>query len=64
LESFTEAVYQRTLSIDGIKIIQGTPDVDLNTIGVTKVGGMTVEVIDPTEDYLKVSSEAIVVLKQ
>ncbi len=35
-------------------MLEGAPEVDLDTAGSTKVGGMVVEVIDPVEDYLKV----------
>jgi hypothetical protein len=44
----------KTLSIDRVRMLEGAPEVDLDTVGSTKVGGMVVEVIDPVEDYLKV----------
>ena len=46
----------KTLSIDKIRTLEGSPDVDLDTVGSTKVGAMMVEVIDPVDDYLKVRS--------
>lgn len=35
-------------------MLEGTPDVDLDSVGSTQVGAMVVEVIDPVEDYLNV----------
>jgi phosphoglucomutase len=49
-EKLTDAIYARTRAITSYRIIKG-PDVDLARIGSTKVGGMTVEVIDPVADY-------------
>ncbi|KAG5182433.1 Phosphoglucomutase, cytoplasmic [Tribonema minus] len=49
----TEAVYALTQTIAAYKTLDGTPDVDLETVGVTDVGGMRVEVVDPTEDYVR-----------
>jgi len=53
-ETLTDKIYERTLEIGRIKIMEETPDVDLDTIGTTNVGEMVVEVIDPAEDYLQV----------
>lgn len=55
LEAFTDAVYSKTLAIDRVRMLEGAPEVDLDTVGSTNVGGMVVEVIDPVEDYVKVS---------
>jgi phosphoglucomutase len=54
LESFTDAVYKRTLSVDRVEIVPDYPDVDLARLGETRMGNMVVEVIDPVEDYIKV----------
>jgi phosphoglucomutase len=49
-EGFTNAVYARTLEISEYRTAE-TPDVDLDTLGISKVGDMVVEVIDPVTDY-------------
>ncbi len=49
-ESVTDAIYQRTESITQYRI-SDAPDVDIDTIGVTQLDGMRVEVIDPVADY-------------
>jgi len=49
-DSFTEPVYARTRRISQYRTTD-TPDVDLERLGVTRVEEMTVEVIDPVEDY-------------
>lgn len=49
-ETVTEAIYARTLEIDRW-LAEDTPDIDLDTLGTTSVGTMTVEVIDPVADY-------------
>jgi phosphoglucomutase len=49
-EKITEAVFARTKVIDRFRIVDA-PDVDLTRIGKTTVEGMTVEVIDPVDDY-------------
>ena len=49
-EGVTGAIHARTLSIDRWLTVD-TPDIDLDTTGTTKVGGMAVEVIDPVADY-------------
>ncbi|MDD3797980.1 MAG: alpha-D-glucose phosphate-specific phosphoglucomutase [Novosphingobium sp.] len=49
-EGVTEAVYARTQEIDRWLTVDA-PDIDLDTLGTTQVGGMTVEVIDPVADY-------------
>lgn len=37
------------LELKSYRTVVGTPDVDLDVVGKTKVGGMDVEVIDPVE---------------
>eukprot|EP01037_Dinobryon_pediforme_P003617 gene3617-3664_t len=49
-ESVTEAIYARTTTIDRWLTVEA-PDVDLDTIGDTPVGTMTVSVIDSVADY-------------
>lgn len=48
-EKVTEAIHARTLAIAEYRIVDG--QVDLDVIGETQVGGMTVEVVDPVADY-------------
>lgn len=55
-ESVTEAIYARTKKISEYKIID-EPDVDINTLGETKLGKMTVEVIDSVKDYVQLMEE-------
>ena len=49
-ESVTEAIYARTTTIDRWMTVDA-PDVDLDNVGDTVVGAMTVSVIDPVADY-------------
>jgi phosphoglucomutase len=49
-EKITDAIFARTKTISAYRI-SDAPDVDLDTIGETKVEGMTVSVIDPVADY-------------
>ncbi|KAJ6375073.1 hypothetical protein OIU77_000109 [Salix suchowensis] len=51
-ESITDKIYGNTLSIAEIKMAD-IPDVDLSTLGVTKYGNFSVEVVDPVSDYLE-----------
>ena len=51
-ESVTEAIYQRTTSIAGFSILEA-PDVDLGKPGEVKLGGLTVEIVDPVADYAR-----------
>jgi phosphoglucomutase len=51
-ESVTEAIYQRTTSIAGFSILDAV-DVDLGKLGEFKLGGLTVEVVDPVTDYAR-----------
>jgi len=57
-ESFTEAVFQRAGAITEYSIVD-TPDIDLGTIGQSKVGDLTVEVIDPVADYVELMERLI-----
>lgn len=49
-EKVTEAMYDRTLTIDSYKILEAS-DVDLDSLGDFKLDSMTVEVIDSVESY-------------
>jgi phosphoglucomutase len=49
-EKVTEAIYERSKTIEGYKILEA-PDVNLDQIGTSKLGDMTVEVIDSVSDY-------------
>lgn len=51
-ESITDKIYGNTLSISEIKMAD-IPDVDLSTLGITKYGNFSVEVVDPVSDYLE-----------
>ncbi|KAK2653723.1 hypothetical protein Ddye_013579 [Dipteronia dyeriana] len=51
-ESITDKIYGNTLSISEIKVAD-IPDVDLSSLGVTKYGNFSVEVVDPVSDYLE-----------
>jgi len=45
-EKVTEAIYARSKVIDRYQILD-MPDVDLETLGESRLGDMVVEVIDP-----------------
>lgn len=49
-EKVTDAIIERTLSIESYKILDA-PDIDLDTIGTATLGGMTVDVVDPVAAY-------------
>jgi phosphoglucomutase len=49
-EKITDAIYARTTTIDRWLTVDA-PDIDLDAIGTTQVGGMAVEVIDSVADY-------------
>ena len=49
-ESFTNAVYVRSREVSQYRIVE-LPDIDLDTLGETDVGGMAVQIIDPVDDY-------------
>lgn len=51
-EKVTAAIFERSKIIDHYKIL-AAPDVDLDTLGESKLGNMVVEVIDPVQDYEK-----------
>ncbi|MCF7978296.1 MAG: alpha-D-glucose phosphate-specific phosphoglucomutase [Chromatiaceae bacterium] len=49
-ESVTNAIYERTRTIDQYQIIEADP-VGLDQIGESRLGAMIVQVIDPVADY-------------
>lgn len=49
-EKVTEAIYNRSKEIDSYKILEA-PDVNLDTLGESKIDDMAVEVIDSVADY-------------
>jgi phosphoglucomutase len=49
-EKVTDAIIERTLSIESYKILDA-PDTDLDTIGTATLGTMTVDVVDPVAAY-------------
>ncbi|HVF94290.1 MAG TPA: alpha-D-glucose phosphate-specific phosphoglucomutase, partial [Sphingomonas sp.] len=49
-EAVTEAIYQRTLTIDRWTMVDAA-DVDLDLDGTVQVGDMAVEIVDPVSDY-------------
>ncbi len=49
-EKITDAIFARTRDITEYRTVDA-PDVDLERLGATQVGGMTVEVLDPVADY-------------
>ena len=57
-ETVTAAIYARTKALTEYRIVEG-PDLDLDTIGETRIGDMTVAVIDPVADYLALMRDLI-----
>ncbi|PZU67724.1 MAG: alpha-D-glucose phosphate-specific phosphoglucomutase, partial [Sphingobium sp.] len=49
-EKVTDAIHARTLTIDSYRIIDAA-DVDIDTLGTSQLGAMTVEVVDPVAGY-------------
>ena len=49
-EKVTSAIFENTQSISEYKIVEAD-DIDLNTLGTTQIGEMTVEVVDAVADY-------------
>ncbi|WP_194096245.1 alpha-D-glucose phosphate-specific phosphoglucomutase [Marivivens aquimaris] len=49
-EHVTDKIFDRTKELVQYKTLE-TADIDLGAIGTTKVGDMTVEIIDPVADY-------------
>jgi len=51
-EKITEAIYAHSKSIESYRIVDA-PDVDLDRLGETKVGGALVRIVDPVAVYRK-----------
>jgi phosphoglucomutase len=49
-EKVTEAIYDRSKTITSYKILEA-PDVDLDRVGVDKLGEMAIEIVDSVNDY-------------
>ncbi len=49
-EKVTEAIYARTKEIDSYKIMEAS-DVNIDTLGETKLGEMVVQIVDSVTDY-------------
>ena len=49
-EKITGAIFERTTTIKAYKIVESGA-VDVDQIGVSQIGGMTLEVVDPVTDY-------------
>lgn len=50
-EKVTDAIFARTKVIDQYKILQDVGNIDLDTLGTSALGTMTVQVIDSVSDY-------------
>src|SRR5271165_343702 len=50
-EKITDAIYARTRVIDAYKIVDA-PDIDIDRLGVARLEGATIEIIDPVAQYL------------
>lgn len=57
-ESVTDAIYARTQTIDAYKITNDDAP-DLSVIGTSTLAGMTIEIIDPVVDYIKMMRELV-----
>ncbi|NEU14343.1 alpha-D-glucose phosphate-specific phosphoglucomutase [Methylobacterium sp. BTF04] len=57
-EGITAAIYARTRTLTEYRIVDG-PDRDLDALGTTRIGDMTVEVIDPVADYAALMRDLI-----
>ncbi|MPT24463.1 MAG: alpha-D-glucose phosphate-specific phosphoglucomutase, partial [Starkeya sp.] len=55
-EHVTDAIFERSKTIREYRILDGD-DVDLDTLGITRLGDMVVDVIDPVEDYAELMGE-------
>lgn len=52
-ESVTNKMFEYSLKIESYKIMKDLPAIDLAQIGVSKYGPLEVDIIDSTEDYVK-----------
>jgi len=56
-EGVTEAIYARTQVLSRYQTLQDAPEVDLQTLGITELGGMQVVVIDSVADYAELMQQ-------
>ena len=54
--AITDAIFKRSQSIPQYKTAENEP-VDLGNIGISQLGSMTIEIIDPVEDYAELMEE-------
>jgi phosphoglucomutase len=57
-ETFTEAVYKRAGAIAEYRIVDA-PDIDLDRLGETRLGELTISVIDPVADYAELMESLV-----
>ena len=50
-EKITDAIFTRTQAIDAYKIVDA-PDIDIDRLGLARLEGATIEIIDPVAQYL------------
>jgi phosphoglucomutase len=55
-EKVTDAIYTRSKDIRAYKMVESA-DIDIDTIGTTRLGGMEVEVFDSVADYAELMQE-------
>ncbi len=55
-EAITDAIFARTKTITQYRIVDA-PDVDIDTLGETRLGDMVVEVFDPVADYAELMQQ-------
>ena len=55
-EQVTDRIFARTTELTEYRILEAE-DVDLSSLGDTRLGGMAVEVVDPVEDYARAMAE-------
>lgn len=56
-ESVTNKIFSESLHLQDYKIIKDLPEIDLSTIGAKSYGPLDVEIIDPTDAYVKYLKE-------
>ena len=55
-EAVTDKIYERTKTIDGYKI-KASGDLDIQTLGVSQLADMQIEIVDPVADYAELMAE-------
>lgn len=50
-ESLTETIYRRSQGIAKYRILCGAGEMDIDRVGLSRLGTMTIEVIDPVAEY-------------